>query len=132
MRAMTLIRKLLGRRILRGMPFGRRTPAVICLPNETRPDKSSATPFDPADFYAKKVVEADFEEITQPHVPVFRNALSKNPAKPSPAAASGAGEPLRFDRPIFLLSGQTRILTNSGSSMNPQRDALTISGRSNA
>ncbi|MCK0098011.1 cell wall hydrolase [Qipengyuania sp. S6317L1] len=115
MRAMTLIRKLLGRRILRGMPFGRRTPAVICLPNETRPDKSAATPFDPADFYAKKVVEADFEEIAQPHVPVFRNALPKKPAMPSPAAASGAGEPLRFDRPIFRSDNAPEPLVKSAA-----------------
>ena len=101
MRAMTLIRKLLGHRLFSGMPFGRRTPAVICLPNETRPDESAATPFDPADFGEKKVVEAVFEEIAEPQVCVFKKSGAKNSAEPFPSAALNVGEPLRFDRPIF-------------------------------
>ena len=87
---MTLIRTLLGHRLLRKMPFSRRTPEVICLPNETRAISQRPERFDPAAFGEKPVEEAVFEEIADPQVAVFKKA------------GTARGAPLRFDRPIFL------------------------------
>ena len=82
---MTLIRTLLSRIFLKGRPFARRSPEVICLP-----DQSCSTPsFDKEAFRQKPIVEAEFEELHEAEVSVFKKAPARS-------------ETLRFERPIFL------------------------------